>query len=55
MQALRCAVNMDLPLIGSPTDDQLVSYWAHEKEQGRGCADDMLFIMSTLINAEARP
>lgn len=55
LKALRCAVNMALPLIGSPTDEQLVDYWTHEKEQGRGCADDMLFIMQTLLKVEAKP
>lgn len=41
-----------VPLTGNPTHQELVEFWEYEKTQGRGDADDQLFILSVIAKAK---
>lgn len=48
LEAVERLVNLNLPLTGNPTHEQLVEFWEYEKTVGRGEADDQLFVLSVL-------
>lgn len=54
LEALQRVMKLHVPYTGNPTHARLVDYWEFEKQQGRGCADDMLFALSAIARAEAR-
>ena len=49
--ALQRVMDIDQPIIGTPTHAQLVEYWEYEKSQGRGEADDRLFALAAIAKA----
>ena len=53
LKQLKAAADIDCPLIGSPTISDLIYFWQHEKNEGRGIAQDMLDIYETITKAEA--
>lgn len=52
LKQLKNAADIDCPLIGSPSISELIDFWKHEKNDGRGIAQDMLDIYETITKAE---
>lgn len=52
LKQLKNAADIDCPLIGSPSISELIDFWQHEKNEGRGVAQDMLDIYETITKAE---
>jgi len=52
LKQLKSAADIDCPLIGSPTIADLIDFWQHEKNEGRGIAQDMLDIYEAITKAE---
>ena len=48
LEAVERLVKLNMPLTGNPTHEHLVEFWEYEKTQGRGEADDQLFVLSVL-------
>lgn len=53
LSSLKDMVDMDCPLIGSPSKEDLLDFWEHEKSQGRGIAGEMLTALNAITKAEA--
>ena len=53
LKQLKSAADIDCPIIGSPTISELIDFWQHEKNEGRGIAQDMLDIYEAINKAEA--
>ena len=52
LEALQRLVDLNCPLTGNPSHEELVEHWNYEKTQGRGEADDQLFALMTLAKAK---
>ncbi len=52
LEALQRLVDLNCPLTGTPSHNELVEHWSYEKTQGRGEADDQLFALMTLAKAK---
>jgi hypothetical protein len=52
LAALKEIMLNDCPLIGSPTNQELIDHWEHEKSQGRGDADIHLAALYAIAKAE---
>lgn len=53
LEAVERLVQLNMPLTGNPTHEQLVEFWQYEKSVGRGEADDQLFVLEVIDRAKA--
>ena len=51
LEALERMVKLNMPLTGAPSHAELVEFWEYEKTQGRGEADDQLFVLAAIAKA----
>lgn len=50
---LKKLVDMNCPITGNPSYQELLEFWHHEKDEGRGVAVDMINAINAIINCEA--
>lgn len=51
LEALKRIMDVDCPLTGDPSHQELVEHWEYEKSQGRGEAEDRLFALYAISKA----
>lgn len=52
LASLRAVMDMDCPITGNPSHEELVEFWEYEKTQGRGEADTRLAALRAIANAD---
>lgn len=51
---LKKMVDLQCPITGNPSYEDLIKYWKYEEQEGRGIATDMIDAIYAIIKAEAR-
>jgi len=52
LSALKRIMEIDCPLTGNPSHQELMEFWEYEKTQGRGEADDRMFALTAIAAVE---
>ena len=50
---LKKLVDINCPITGYPSYQELIKYWKFEEQEGRGIASDMINAINAIINCEA--
>jgi hypothetical protein len=51
---LKKMVDLQCPITGNPSYEELIKYWEYEGQEGRGIATDMIDAIYAITQAEAR-